>query len=232
MLMKYKHLPYTSISYSQRAGLPINFIDTIYNSINIEDYPFGEKSDNYLVWLGKVNPKKGTREAIRVAQKVHMNIYVMGKVDRDEKTMSAYYEEIKPLLSSPGVVWRENVQLEEKAAILRKAKGLLNPIRWEEPFGLVMIEAQAAGTPVIAFNRGAAPEVIENGKTGFVVQTVSEMVAKIGQLDTIKRTECRKFVSKRFSTDHMVTCYERAYEKTIRIWPEVLREQKKHLQLW
>ncbi len=233
ILMKYKEFPFTSISYSQRSGIKLNFIDTIYNSINLADYPFSSHHNGYLVWLGKVSPWKGTKEAIEIAQRVKKPIYVLGKVDRDEPIISSYYQKyVKPLFSLPGVFWKENVELKEKSQLLGKADALLNPVQWEEPFGLIMIEAQATGTPVIAFNRGAAPEVIKDTQTGFVVDTPDEMVAKLAKLDTIKRINCRKFIADNFSIDRMVSGYESAYAQTITQWPSILNKQKQHLKQW
>ncbi|MDE2025062.1 MAG: glycosyltransferase family 4 protein [Patescibacteria group bacterium] len=231
MLTKYRYLPFTSISDSQRANLPLNFIDTVYNSVNIKDYPFCKKSDDYLVWLGKVNPRKGTKEAIEIAQKANMPIHLMGKVDKDEPSTWTYYKnEVKPLLELPNVTWEENVPLEKKAKILGNAKAFINPLQWNEPFGLVMIEAQSTGTPVIVLNRGSAAEVVENGTTGFVVETLDEMVAKIAEIDTINRTTCRRFVTDKFSIQHMIIGYEHAYQKTIQSWYSAVQIERKSLE--
>jgi glycosyltransferase involved in cell wall biosynthesis len=205
----------------------------VYNSVNLTDYPFIQHPKNYLVWLGKVNPNKGTKEAILAAKEAGMPIHVMGKVDPGAPQMMSYYEqEIKPLLSLPHIFWHNGVSVKEKASILGNAHAMLNPIQWEEPFGLVMVEAQATGTPVIAFNRGAAPEVIQDGKTGFVVDTFADLVAKIKEVGTIKRSTCHEFVNTHFSISTMISGYERAYTQTISNWTKLQKKQQTHLKKW
>ncbi len=219
VLTKYKDLPFTSISNSQRGKMPLNFIETVYNSLDIKNYPFSEKHDNYFVWLGKVNPVKGTKEAILAAKKAGVKLYVIGAVDPGVSEMLSYYEqEIRPLLDEKQIIWKGELSIGEKAKILGRAKAFLNPILWEEPFGLVMAESQAVGTPVISFNKGAAPEVIIDGKTGFLVNNLSEMVSKMEQIDRIKREDCRKNVEDKFTIEKMVEGYEKAYKKAISSW--------------
>ncbi|OGH37827.1 MAG: hypothetical protein A3B44_01120 [Candidatus Levybacteria bacterium RIFCSPLOWO2_01_FULL_38_21] len=219
VLTKYKNLPFTSISNSQRDNTPLNFIATVYNCLDIKNYPFSLRHDDYFVWLGKVNPVKGTKEAILAAKKARVKLYVMGAVDPGVPAMLSYYEEeVRPLLDEKQIIWKGEVSIEEKAKILGGARGLLNPILWEEPFGLVMAEAMACGTPVISFNRGAAPEIITDGKTGFLVNTLDEMVDKMGKIDQIQREECRKSASEKFTIQKMVEGYEKAYKMTIDGW--------------
>lgn len=219
VLMKYKNLPFTSISNSQRGDLPLNFIKTVYNSLNINDFPFQEKPEDYFVWLGKVNPLKGTKEAILAAKKANVRLYVMGAVDRGVPNMLEYYEkEIKPLIDEKQIIWAGEVEQKKKAEVLGHAKAFLNPILWEEPFGLVMAEAQAVGTPVISFNRGAAPEVIQDGITGFLVKDLDEMVEKIKIVDKLDRKACRKNIEDNFTIQKMVSGYEEAYKIAIDNW--------------
>lgn len=216
ILEKYKSLPFTSISNSQRAGLPWNFVATVYNGIEVSKFPFQEKTEDYFVWLGKVNPVKGTREAIVAAKRAGVKLYVLGAIDLGVPKLLEYYNEaVKPLIDNKNIVWVGEVNMEEKARILGKAKAFLNPIQWEEPFGLVMTESQAVGTPVISFKRGAAPELIIDGKTGFLVETVDEMVAKMKDVDSLSRADCRKNVEEKFSVEKMIEGYENVYKKVI-----------------
>ncbi|HSW87751.1 MAG TPA: glycosyltransferase family 4 protein [Candidatus Saccharimonadales bacterium] len=235
ILDKYKEFPFTSISNSQRKPMPqLNFIKTIYNSLDMPSFPFIEKPQgDYFVWLGKINPLKGTKEAILAAKKAGVKLYVLGAVDKGVPEMFNYYEqEVKPLFDEKQIIWKGEVFLKEKTELLGNAKAFLNPIQWEEPFGLVMAEAQATGTPVISFNRGAAPEVIIDGKTGFLVNTLDEMVEKMKIIDTLDRYACRKNVEDTFSIPNMAKGYEEAYQTTIDNWEEYKRKQRENIELY
>ncbi len=219
LLLKYKDLPFTSISTSQQHGMPLNFIETVYNSLNIQQYPFSAKPDMYVLWLGKIIPHKGTKEAILAAKKAGIPIKIAGVVDEGVEQSQKYFEnEIQPLIDNESVTYLGPVGLPEKAKLLGKAQALLSPILWEEPFGLVMAEAQAVGTPVIAFNRGAANEVIQDNITGFLVENVDEMAEKILHIKNLQREKSREFIEERFSISNMIESYEIAYKATIEHW--------------
>lgn len=227
---KYRFLPYSSISNSQQKG-PLNYIATVYNGINTAQYPFEKNPDDYFAWLGKINPVKGTKEAILAVKKANSRLILMGAVEKGVAQSYTYFKkEIEPLIDNKQIIFYENVGLPEKAQLLGKAKALLNPIRWPEPFGLVMIESQATGTPVIAFPKGAAPEIIQDNKTGFLVSSLPEMVDKMQQVDSLNRTDCRQFVEENFSVDTMVTGYEEVYETIIKHWPEYYKKQMENLE--
>ncbi len=233
ILDKYKAFPFTSISNSQRKPMPqLNFIKTVYNSLDMNSFPFIENPQgNYFVWLGKVNPLKGTKEAILAAKQAGVKLYVLGAVDKGVPNMYEYYQkEVKPLIDGKQIIWKGEVAIEEKTQLLGNAKAFLNPIQWEEPFGLVMAEAQATGTPVISFNRGAAPEVIVNGKTGFLVNTIGEMVEKMKIVDTIDRYVCRKNVEDTFAIPTMAKDYEDAYQITINNWELYEKKQFENIE--
>ena len=219
VLVKYRSLPYTSISNSQRKMVDLNYIATVYNGLDLKRFPYSDIKGKYLVWLGRVHPDKGTKEAILAARQAGIKIYVMGLLDKTVPEMAAYFtREIKPLIDDKDVIWLEEVSHVEKTSILSGAIAMLNPIAWEEPFGLVMAEAQAVGTPVISFKRGAAEEVIIDGKTGFLVETLPEMVEKIKEVEYIDRAACRKNVEERFTIEKMVEGYEGAYHTAIQNW--------------
>lgn len=227
VLQKYREFPFITISDAQRRPNALNYIGTVYNGLDLRRFPYSDSPGQYLVWLGKINPVKGTKEAIIAARKAGMKIYVMGVVDRAESRMLAYFEnEVKPLLEDSKVVFLGEVSHNEKTSVLSGASAFLNPILWEEPFGLVMAEAQSTGTPVISFRRGAAPEVIHDGKTGFLVDTLDEMVDKIKDLDSLSRRDCRDWIEEKFTIEKMVLGYEKAYNMTIANWGKYLERQK------
>ncbi len=225
VLSAYPHLPYSSISKSQQVSW-IHFIGNIYNAVNLSKYPFSATTQEYFVWLGKIMPIKGTKEAILAAKKAKVTLYILGVIDKGIPQHLQYFEEeIAPLIDNQQILLYQSVGLPQKAQLLGKAKALLNPIQWEEPFGLVMIEAQATGTPVIAYKRGASPEVVQEGKTGFLVENVEEMVAAMGKIDTLRRQDCRAFVEEHFTTEKMVEGYLEAYKTVIQNWPEYYKRQ-------
>ncbi len=231
VLTKYSEFPYTSISNSQRSALPLNFIKTVYNSLDISQFPYCAHPENYFVWLGKVNPLKGTREAILAAKKAGIKLMVMGAVDSGFPHMFKYYEEeVKPLIDGKNIIWIGEVSHEDKVKYLGRARGFLNPIQWEEPFGLVMVEAMATGTPVIALKRGAASEIVQEAKTGYLVENLDEMVEKIKIIDTIDRINCRKNIEEHFTIQKMVEGYLEAYNITTAQWPKFLEAQNQAIK--
>ncbi len=225
VLQKYRHLPYSSISESQQKK-DYNFITNVYNSVDLAKYSFSPQTESYFVWLGKITSFKGTKEAILAAKKAKKQLYILGVIEHGVEENLQYYEkEISPHIDGKQIIFKESVGMPEKAKLLGKAKALLNPIQWDEPFGLVMIEAQATGTPVIAYKRGAAPEVVQDKKTGFLVESVDEMVEAIEKIDTIRRKDCRKFIKDNFSVEKMVEGYERAYQDVLQHWIEYYEKQ-------
>lgn len=234
-LLQFKGIPYVSISNKQREGLPeLNYAATIYNSIILSEYDFEEYGGEEMIWLGRVTPTKGLDLAIKTAASLKKKLKAVIFVDQGEKD---YFEkEIKPLMGSQYVeVFDEVKDKKVKSDFLGEAKLLLFPIRWDEPFGIVMIEAMAAGTPVVAFAKGSVPEVVVDGVTGFIVNYADEdrrgdwVVKKTG-LEGLEeaveriysmpeerylamRRACREQVEKKFTVEKMVDEYERVYEK-------------------
>jgi glycosyltransferase involved in cell wall biosynthesis len=157
-------------------------------------------SGGYLAWLGKILPDKGTHEAILAAKEAGERLVFGGIVEKYDKRSVEYFQtKVKPLIDDDQIVYVGPLDLKAKNKLLGGAKAFLNPIAWEEPFGMVMIESMACGTPVISYNRGAAPEIIRHGKNGFLVKSRKEMVKAIAVIDTIKRKDCRKYVEEKFS---------------------------------
>jgi glycosyltransferase involved in cell wall biosynthesis len=170
----------------------------------------------YLAFLGRISPEKRVDRAIAIARAVRLPLRIAAKVDRADE---AYFErEIKPLLEQPGVSFLGEIGEAEKGKFLGEARALLFPIDWPEPFGLVMIEAMACGTPVLAFRHGSVPEVIEDGVTGFVVDTVEEAVCRIGALLALDRGRIRRQFERRFTAQRMAQDYLSVYQ-TIRTVP-------------
>jgi len=206
---------FVSISFDQRThtDIDLNYIDTVYNGIDINSFDFNPKPENYLAWLGRIHYGKGMWDAFHVAKATRSKLVAAGNMtcESDEK----YFKTVEPMIDGKKRKYIGEVGLKEKNELLRGAKALLFPIRWEEPFGLVMAEAMACGTPVIAFKRGSVPEIVKHGKTGFVVEDEKGLIEAIKNIDEIDRAECRRHVEKYFTIEKMVDSYERVYEKII-----------------
>ena len=193
----------------------------IYNGINVNKYEFNLNPKDYFVFLGRIMPEKGTLEAAEAVFEAKGKLKIAGSAD-DKK----YFEKVNKYIDGKNIKYIKEVEFKKKNTVLKNAKALLFPIDWEEPFGLVMIEAMACGTPVIAFNRGAVPEVVKDGKTGFVVPqfdknkktNIKGLVEAIKKIDQIDRKECRKHVEENFTIKKMVDNYEKVYYKIIEDW--------------
>ena len=215
-------VPLVAISESARdqEKLPLHFVDVVHNGIDMSQFPPQSKKrkrEDYLVWLGRFVPEKGPHLAIEAAKRAQVPLILAGTIDRYLKASVAYFhEQIEPHIDNKQIKYIGPVNMKRKVSLLRRAHALLNPIEWEEPFGMVMIEAMALGCPVISFDRGAVPEIIENGKTGFIVQNLDEMVESLEKIDEIDREEIRLYVERNFSAQVMAENYIRAYKKVMR----------------
>ncbi len=215
MLSSLRHdLTFIAISEYQRLGFPdLRFVATIPNAVDVEHQPFSAEKDDYFLFVGRMNSEKGATAAIEVAHRLGARLIMAGKVN--EGLEREYFaREIEPHLTET-IHFRGEVDHETKVELYRRARCTLFPIQWPEPFGLVMIESLACGTPVIAFRLGSVPEVIEHGRTGFVVDTVDEMVAAAERIDEIDPAECRRAVEERFGRDAFIGAHERAYEELV-----------------
>jgi glycosyltransferase involved in cell wall biosynthesis len=210
-LNAYAGHPYVSISHSQRAGNPgLSYLGTVYNGIETATYGLGARQE-YLLFLGRVSPEKGTHLAIEVARAVGRPLVIAGKVDPADRV---YYEEaIAPHIDGSAVRFIGEVAGARKREVLQGAIALLHLVQWPEPFGLVMVEAMACGTPVIAMPQGSIPEVITHGRTGFVVGTVHEAMAALGQVEAIDPQVCRQEARARFDAERMAIDYLSLYEQ-------------------
>lgn len=213
LLSKYRHRHFVSISHAQRTLKFLNYAGTVHNGLDLDHYQEGAGGD-YVVWLGRICHDKGTREAIEAAKKSGTPIILAGRIDLFNPEYVKYYKtKIEPLIDGRRVKYIGEVDDKQKQALFAKAKALLHPINWNEPFGLAVIEAMAVGTPVIAFNRGPVREQIMNGKTGFIVKNVAEMAEAIKKVDSINRDFVREQVFKNFSSAKMAEGYEKIYHQ-------------------
>ena len=211
-----KNVFFASISNNQRKGAAkANYIGTIYNGIDIDSFKFNESPKDYFAIMGRIVPEKGIDVACRVAIQAKATLKIAGKYYKGD-SQKYFNKKIKPYLKNKNIVYKGLIPYDKMPEFIRNAKALLFPIKWEEPFGLVMTEAMASGTPVIAFNRGSVPEVVKHGKTGFIVKDEKQMINAIKNIDKIKRIDCRKHVEQKFSYDKMVNDYEKNYYEAIK----------------
>lgn len=214
----YKKFPFqklVSISDNQRQPLPEgNYIGTVYHGLPKDLHYAGKGEGGYLAFLGRISPEKGIDSAIKIAIAAGSEIKIAAKVDKVDEQ---YFEKcIKPLLDHPLVEFIGEINEVEKTEFLGKARATLFPINWPEPFGLVMIESMACGTPVIAFKNGSVPEVIDEGLTGFIVETVEEAVKAVSKIGQLTRREVRKVFDEKFTAFRMAKDYSRIYSSLIR----------------
>lgn len=214
ILEKFKKNNYIAISDSHRklSRAKINFVKTIYNGVRMSDFKFNEKPKDHFIWCARIDKYKGIENVIKIALKSNIKLVLAGRLD---KSQQEYFDKkIKPFLGDK-IKYIGEYSFKEKSNFFGSAKALLYPIEWHEPFGLNMIESMACGTPVIAFNMGSVPEVVNHGKTGFIVENINEAVKAIKKIDQIKRSDCRDWVNENFSTDIMVKNYEKTYYEII-----------------
>jgi glycosyltransferase involved in cell wall biosynthesis len=209
----FPHVPLVSISDAQRRPIPhADWQATVYHGMPLDTHTFRERPGSYLAFLGRVSPEKGLDKAVEIARRAGMPLRVAAKIYPEERP---YYERaIEPLLrASPWVEFVGEVGGASKDAFLGGAFALLFPIAWEEPFGLVMIEAMACGTPVVAFRRGSVPEVMVDGLTGFVVDDVEEAASAVGRVAGLGRAGCRRAFEERFGAARMADDYLAVYRR-------------------
>ena len=183
------------------------------NPIDVDEWPFEASNRDYLLWMGRMSPDKGPHRAIAAAREAGTRLVLAGPVQPGQEAFFA--EEVEPHLGSEGIEYVGEAGAEDKRALYLGALAFLMPIRWQEPFGLVMVEALACGTPVIAFAEGSAPEIVEEGRTGFVVEDEHAMAEAVGRLGEIDPADCRRSCERRFSVEAVVGQYEEVYERAM-----------------
>jgi len=198
---------YVSISDADRSP-DLDYIKTIHHGIDLNQFDFRPEPDDYLLFFGRIHHDKGAREAIEIARACNRKLILAGIIQDD----TYYHQYIKPHLDNNNVVYTGSVGPVQRNQLLGKATALLHPINFNEPFGLSVIESMACGTPVIAFNKGSMPELIENGKSGFLVNTVEEAIDAVARIKDIDRRYCRRHVEQNFTASQMVEKYIQVYE--------------------
>lgn len=209
---KYPNMPVISISDAQRKPLPwVNWQATVYHGMPADYLLCGSGEGNYLAFLGRISPEKGLEEAIQIAKQVGMPLKVAAKIDRVDRE---YYERvIKHQFDDNSIEFVGEIGYAEKNKFLGDAAALLFPIQWPEPFGIVMMEAMACGTPIIAFPRGSVPEVVENGVNGWIVNNLDEGANAVERLAQLDRSRCRQRFEERFTAERMCHDYVAIFER-------------------
>lgn len=216
--LRYKHLPYVAISDSFRSlNKPdqLNYVGTVYNGIKVEDFHSKYKNDqrDSLLFIGRLCKDKGTAEALDIAKQLNLPITVAGKVDKNDE--SYFEQEVKPRLANGDANFIGEVNHDQKVELYGKALAVVYPINFNEPFGLVMAEALAAGTPVMAFDRGSVREILDDPKTAIIGSSVEQLVRRFPELKNINRNDCVERVQRLFSVEKMVDAYEAIYEQLL-----------------
>jgi glycosyltransferase involved in cell wall biosynthesis len=203
-----------AISASQRDDAPASVRDDIcvvHNPIAVDEWKFCAEPEDHVLWIGRMAPVKGPHRAIDAARAAGAKLVLAGPVQPGQEEFFA--REVEPRLGQAGVEYVGELGGDDKKAAYGAARAVLVPIRWREPFGLVMVEAMAVGTPVIAFAEGAAAEIVIEGVNGFLVEDEAEMAEAIGRVGEIDRRRCRETVAERFDVPHVVAAYEQVYAR-------------------
>ncbi|MFC2171285.1 glycosyltransferase family 4 protein [Acidobacteriota bacterium] len=215
ILSRYKNQPFVSISDSERAFKPdLNYVATVYNGINADMYEYCEVKEDFLLFSGRIAPEKGAAEAVQIALKSGRPLKMAGVIE--EKYRDYYETTIQPYIDGKNVEYLGLLSQRDLVPFYQKAKGLLCPIHWAEPFGLVVVEAQACGTPVLGARKGAFVEIIQEEKTGFLFDDVDEAVRLVQRLDEIEPIACRQNVEHRFTAAVMADAYEKVYRTLLK----------------
>ena len=210
---------YNTISDAEKATMPPianeNYVGTIYNAIDVDTFPYQEEKDDYLLFLSRISPDKAPHLAIEVAKRLGMRLIIAGKIDPNPTDELYFRTQVSPLIDGKQITFFGEATGVQKRALYARARALVIPLCWEEPFGLVLAESMACGTPVVAFRRGAAPEVVVDGETGFLVDDLDAMADAVRRVDEIAPRRCREVVEERFSPEKMGDAYEKAYQQIL-----------------
>lgn len=214
LMRQYRQLHFVSISNAQRLPVAdVPWAGTVYHGYPLADFSYQPDAGDYFAYLGRISPEKAPDEAIRIAIDADVPLKIAAKVDPVDREY--FNEVVRPLMQHPLIEYVGEVGEHDKIELLQHARALLNPINWPEPFGLVMIEALACGTPVIVRDCGSAPEIITHGRDGFVCHEHKGFVEAVRRIDEIERFQCRQTFESRFTVAHMVAGYERIYERLL-----------------
>ncbi|MDN3687462.1 glycosyltransferase family 4 protein [Cyclobacterium jeungdonense] len=203
---------YVSISDSDRNPY-LDYIATVYNGINTSEFTFQNRPTDYLLFFGRIHPEKGTYESIQIAKQSGRKLIISGLVQDEEY----FIKKVKPFINDEDIIFVGNSGPKERDKLMGDAYALLHPISFSEPFGLSVAESMMCGTPVIAFNLGSMPELIVDGKTGFLVTTLEEAVAAVGKIKSIERKNCREWAVSKFSREKMTDSYLHVYHQVLKV---------------
>ncbi|GCE14958.1 glycosyltransferase family 4 protein [Tengunoibacter tsumagoiensis] len=210
-VQEYRRLQFIAVSNRLRQVVPyLHWAGTIYNGRQIAQFPFQKQKEPFLLFLGRMTEEKGPDKAIRIAKETGIPLIMAGVVPA--YAQDYFLTHVKPHIDNQHIRWVGPADQTVKRELFAKAMAFLMPITWEEPFGNVMVEAMACGTPVIALHAGSAPEIVAHGKTGFVVHTVEEMIQAVQHLPTIQPDDCREHVEAHFSVQVMARNYIQMYQ--------------------
>ena len=213
-LLARKHYPFVSLSEKERDFLPeLNYVATVANGIVVDDFPLVTDKEDYLLFAGRLAPEKGPAEAVELARRTKRRLILAGMI---EPQYRCYYEErIAPFVDGKQICYKGLITQRELAPLYQKAAAVLFLLKWDEPFGLVAAEAQAAGTAIVAFPRGSMPEIVQNGKTGFLVEDMDHACRAVEKLGDINPLDCRKNAEEHFSAAVMTEKYEAVYYELV-----------------
>jgi glycosyltransferase involved in cell wall biosynthesis len=202
------------ISRAQARMLGDESLPVIYNGIEVGGIPFNDQPEDFFVAVGRMTPGKGIAEAIRIAKKANARLLIVGQISSHLPWSEKYFlSEIQPQIDGDRIKHIERLPHDQLMRTVGRAKGFLFSPQWEEPFGLAVAEAMAAGTPVLAYPRGSMPELVKHGESGYLLRTEDEMVEAMQRIETLDRRRCREWVEENFSVEQMVEGYERLYRQ-------------------
>jgi glycosyltransferase involved in cell wall biosynthesis len=205
-----------AISHAQQVGAPsLRWSGMVHNAAPLEELAFSAENDGYLVQLARISPEKGQHLSIEIAREVGLPLILAGKIGEETSARDYFRTMVLPSLGED-VVWLPQVGGHRKAQLLGRARAMLFPVQWAEPFGIAVIEAMASGTPVLALSRGAMPELIEPGVGGFLAESKAELIELVGHLHEIDPHRCAESARRRFSAKSMAAAYERTYQAALR----------------
>ena len=211
-LNRYRHLPYVSLSSAERGLFPgLNYVATVFNAVDCDHFRPGQGEHGFLLFAGRMAPEKQPHLAIEVATRTGIPIRLAGMIEA--KHREYFTTKVAPRIGDSGVEYLGDVDDDTMAELYSRARAVIVPLGWDEPFGLVIAESLASGTPVVAWHRGAVPELVRDGITGFVVDDSNGAVAALGRLDELDRAECRRDAEERFSVAAMTRGYLDAYQR-------------------
>ena len=201
------------VSHAQGKMLGDESIPVVYNGVDLDEIAFNDRPEDFFIIVGRMIPEKGIAEAIRITNRGRGKLLIVGHVTTHLPWSEEYFlKRVKPYIDGDKIRYIERLAYRDLVHAMASAKAFLFPLQWDEPFGMVVIEAMGAGTPVLAYGRGSMPELIKNGETGYLVENEDAMVEAIQRVGTLDRARCRSWVEERFSVGEMVDAYERLYK--------------------